>query len=221
MQKIYIYGASGLGRELLDMLEDLNAMSPLYDIRGFLDDGVEAGTMIDNLQVAGGIDYLKKLGKERIGVVFAIAEPVIKNRLYCKIKRENPNVIFPVIVHNTASVSPRAVLEEGVVICRFCWVTADTHLGKCVFLNTRCDVGHDSKLGDFCSLMPSVNISGNVTVGEQTLIGVQSAIIQGVSIGSRVTVGMGSRVMADVPDDCTVMGYPARIIARHQTEDSQ
>lgn len=220
MQKIFIYGASGLGREILDMINDINRMSHQYDVCGFLEDGMPIGTEIDGLKVAGGAEYLKKLADgETLGVVFAIADPSIKQKLHDKIKKECQSVAFPVIIHPTSSVSPRAVIDEGVVICRYCWVTADTHLGKCVFLNTRCDVGHDSKLGDFCSLMPSVNISGNVTVGERTLLGVQSAVIQGVSIGSRVTVGMGSRVMNNVPDDCTVMGYPARIIARHKTED--
>ena len=67
--------------------------------------------------------------------------------------------------------------------------------------------------------MPSVNVSGNVTVGNRTLIGVQSAILQGIKIGSDVTVGMGSKVMTDVPDNCTVMGYPAKIIARHEPKE--
>jgi serine acetyltransferase len=62
--------------------------------------------------------------------------------------------------------------------------------------------------------MPSVNISGNVTVGARTLVGAGAKILQGLSIGSDVTVGIGSVVLKDVPDRCTVLGYPARVVKK-------
>ena len=219
MKRAVIYGAGGLGREIKELLNDINSVSPQWNVLGFIDDGVRPGTMIDELSVLGDVHYFDG-ERGSLSVIFGLADCCIKASLYSRLSTSG-KIVFPVIIHPSSYVSPTSQLEEGTVVGRFCSVSIDTHLGKCVFLNTRCDVGHDAKLGNFCSLMPSVNISGNVTVGEQTLIGVQSAVIQGVSIGSRVTVGMGSRVMADVPGDCTVMGYPARIIARHKTEDRQ
>lgn len=218
MQKLLIYGASGLGREILDMLNDINRNNDKYEICGFLDDGMKPGTIIDDLPVFGGLSYLEN-ATVSYSIVFAVADTKIKEHLYNKIKKMGDRFSLPVIIHPSSSVSQRTQLGEGTVISRYCWVTADTRMGKAVFLNTKCDVGHDSVIGDFCSLMPSVNLSGNVTVGQRTLIGVQSAILQGIKIGSDVTVGMGSKVMTDVPDNCTVMGYPAKIIARHEPKE--
>lgn len=218
MQKLLIYGASGLGREILDMINDIYHNDDKYEMCGFIDDGMRPGTIINDLPVLGGLSYLENSASS-YSIVFAVADTKTKENLYNKIKKMGGRFSFPVIIHPSSSVSQRARLGEGTVISRYCWVTADTQLGKFVFLNTKCDIGHDSIIGDFCSLMPSVNVSGNVSVGQRTLIGVQSAILQGIKIGSDVTVGMGSKVMTDVPDNCTVMGYPAKIIARHEPKE--
>jgi len=220
MKKTVIYGSGGLGREMLEIVMDINKVTPRWEIMGFIDDGVRKGELVNGIRVLGGIEYLSKY-QENIAIIFGIADTSVKTKLYNEIKNFGKNFDFPIIIHNTAYVSSSVCIQEGVVIGRFCFVSIDTRLGKCVFLNTRCDIGHDSQIGDFSSLMPSVNVSGNVTVGEKTLIGVQSAILQGVKIGSGVTVGMGSKVMADVPDNCTVMGYPARIIAKHEPKENR
>ena len=161
MEKLLIYGASGLGREILDMLNDIFSNNDKYEICGFLDDGIRQGTIIDGLPVVGGLSYLENT-TVYYSIVFAVADTKIKEYLYNKIKKMGDRFSFPIIIHPSSSVSERAMLGEGTVISRYCWVTADTELGKSVFLNTRCDIGHDSVIGDFCSLMPSVNVSGNV-----------------------------------------------------------
>lgn len=218
MVKMLIYGASGLGREVLDMMEDINNEHESYEITGWLDDGIDPGTTINSVKVLGNIDYLRSL-RESYAIVLAIAEPKIKEKLYKSIKSIKPDILFPQIVHPSSSVSPLSQLGEGVIISRYCWVTANTKLGKLVFLNTRCDIGHDSVIGDFSSLMPSVNISGNVIVGKKSLIGVQSAIHQGLKIGDESIIGIGSKVLTDVPSHCTVLGYPARVIQRHAVSE--
>ena len=214
MQKLLIYGASGLGREILDMIMEINLISPQYEIDGWLDDGLPFGTVINNVTVLGNIDYISTV--DSCAVVLAIADPNIKEQLYNKIKAKNAKIVFPTIVHPSSSVSPLSELDEGVIITRFCWVTANTKIGKCVLLKTRCDVGHDSRIGDFSSLMPSVNISGNVTTGKKVYIGVQSALLQGLSIGDGSIIGMGSKVMTNVPANCTVLGNPAKVIQRRE-----
>jgi acetyltransferase EpsM len=78
-------------------------------------------------------------------------------------------------------------------------------------------VGHDSKIGDFSSVMPLAAISGNVNVGESCLIGAQSAILQGTTVGKGCVVGMGAVVVHNVPDGATVMGNPA--VEKYGRED--
>jgi sugar O-acyltransferase (sialic acid O-acetyltransferase NeuD family) len=112
-------------------------------------------------------------------------------------------------------VASSAVLSDGVVVSAFCVIDPDAKIKQGVFLHWYSSVGHDSVVGDFCSVMPSVNLSGGVTVGDRTLIGVGAKIHQNLKIGSDAVVGMGSVVLSDVPDHCTALGNPARIVKKN------
>lgn len=50
------------------------------------------------------------------------------------------------------------------------------------------------------------------TIGDNVSIGANVSIIGDVKIGNNVIIGAGSVVVKDVPDNCVVVGNPARII---------
>lgn len=50
-------------------------------------------------------------------------------------------------------------------------------------------------------------------LGDNVFIGANAVVIGGITIGNNVTIGAGSVVTRDIPDDCTVVGIPARIIS--------
>lgn len=217
MKKLVIYGAGGLGRELLEIIEEINKEGGQWHILGFVDDDREKGTEICGYPVLGGFDFFSA-GVGGTGVAFGFADCAAKEALYNKINELDAGFYFPVIVHPSSYVSPRAALSEGVAVARFCVVNVNARVGKCVLISENSGVYHDCAVGDFTSIMPAVRISGNVSVGKRAYIGVQAAVRQGLAIGSDTVVGMGSVVIRDVPDGCTVVGNPARIIReREQT----
>jgi sugar O-acyltransferase (sialic acid O-acetyltransferase NeuD family) len=200
---VIVYGAGGLGREVLQIVRAVSNARVL----GYVDDGLPLGTERDGARVLGGAEYIDSLDDD-VSVVIGIADPSIKRGIFSKLSR-NPRVSFPNIAHPRAIVSEYASLERGVVIASGCAVSVDVSLGVGVFLNVGAVVGHDTKIGDFSSVMPLAAISGNVTIGKVCLIGAQSAILQGITVGEGCTVCMGAVVLRDVPDGTTVMGNPA------------
>lgn len=52
------------------------------------------------------------------------------------------------------------------------------------------------------------------TIGNNVYVGANAVVIGGIKIGNNVTIGAGAVVNKDVPDNCTVVGNPMRII-RH------
>ena len=207
MHDLVIYGASGMGRETAEMVRRINKRHRFWNFLGFVDDGGRKENL-GGYEVLGGMKFIQDFDRS-LDVVMAIADPATKHRIYDTLK-PCPHVHFPHVIDDTAIISDRVNLGEGCIISAHCTLSVEISLGRCVFLNTGAHVGHDSSLGDFCSVMPSVDIAGGVTVGEDTLIGVGASILQGRRIGARSIVGMGAVVLANVPDGCTVLGNPAR-----------
>ena len=52
----------------------------------------------------------------------------------------------------------------------------------------------------------------DVRIGNNCVIGIRSIILPGVKIGNQVIVGAGSIVTKDIPDNCIVVGNPAKVI---------
>ena len=59
-----------------------------------------------------------------------------------------------------------------------------------VILNLGCTVGHDSIIKKYTAFMPSVNISGEVTIGEGVYVGTGAKIINQLEIGEYTIVGV-------------------------------
>lgn len=78
--------------------------------------------------------------------------------------------------------------------------------------NLGCAVGHDTVIKKYAALMPSVNISGDVTIGEGVYIGTGTKIINQLEIGEYAAVGAGAVVCKTLPGHCTAVGVPARMI---------
>lgn len=77
-------------------------------------------------------------------------------------------------------------------------------------------VSYRAKIGKNCTIYQQVTIgqeNGKAPeIGDNCILGAGSKIIGGVKIGNNVKVGANAVVVKDVPDNCTAVGVPARII---------
>jgi acetyltransferase-like isoleucine patch superfamily enzyme len=69
-------------------------------------------------------------------------------------------------------------------------------------------------IGDFSHIAPGAVLCGNVKIGKGTFVGANSVITQGINIGNNVIIGAGTVVIRDIPDNCTVVGNPQRIMVK-------
>ncbi|KAB2638196.1 MAG: serine acetyltransferase [Verrucomicrobia bacterium] len=53
-------------------------------------------------------------------------------------------------------------------------------------------------------------VPGQLVVGDDVTLGVNSCVLGPLRIGNRVVIGAGAIVVSDLPDDCVARGVPAR-----------
>ena len=76
---------------------------------------------------------------------------------------------------------------------------------------------HDCRVGAFCHISPGAVLCGAVEVEENAHVGAGAVVVQGVRIERGAIEGAGAVILRDVPDGCTVVGNPGRILERERT----
>ena len=215
MKDIAIFGVGGFGREVLALIKDINRVEPTWNIVGFFDDGYEKGMMVNGYPTLGKTEDLNKW-ETYLSLAVSIGSPVIKKKILDKII--NPLVDYPTLIHPTVWIGDKDFVEigKGCIICTGNMITTNIKIEDFVILNLECTVGHDTIIKKYAAFMPSVNISGEVTIGEGVYVGTGAKIINQLEIGDYTIVGAGAVVSKSLPPHCTAVGVPAKPIKFHE-----
>jgi sugar O-acyltransferase (sialic acid O-acetyltransferase NeuD family) len=207
-KKLAIYGGGGLGRELKVWMEKI----PGYDFIGFLDDNLSAELFVDHAPVIGGISSIASY--EELYIVIGVGDPGVRKIVADKLSTFR-NVKYPVMVHPKAIIegADTITFDEGAIITAGCVLTTGITIGKHVLINLNTSIGHDCVIDDFSCIMPGVNISGAVKIGSSVLIGTGASVLNNLSIGDRSKIGAGAVVVKSIPEGCTAVGVPAKILS--------
>jgi serine O-acetyltransferase len=112
------------------------------------------------------------------------------------------------------------------VIARF-WAGVEIHpgarIGEKFFIDhgTGVVIGETAEIGDNCVMFHNVTLGGtgkhrgkrHPTIGNNVFIGTGATLLGPITVGDNAKIGANSFiVMHDVPDNCTVIGTPGRIV---------
>jgi acetyltransferase EpsM len=126
---------------------------------------------------------------------------------------------FERAIHKSAIISNTSTIGEGTVVFAGAIIQPNTVIGKHVIINTGASVDHDNIIGDYAHISPKAALCGHVEVGEGSHVGVGAVVIPKVKIGKWCTIGAGTIVLSDVPDFCTMVGNPGKIIKNPNCRD--
>ena len=190
---MYLYGASGHAKVIIDILKASNiTIDALFD-----DDR--------NIEELLSIPVMHEWNGESPLVIS------IGNNFSRKQIAEKLNCEYGTIVHPSAIVSPNTRIGEGSVVMQGAIVQSGARIGRHCILNTGVSIDHECEIEDFVHISPKATLCGNVHVGEGAWIGASAVVIPGVKIGKWSTIGAGSVVVRDVPNGALAYGNPCRI----------
>lgn len=208
MKKIAIYGAGGLGREITQLIAQINEQSIQWELIGYYDDNKTKGSTVTDLRILGGINDLNKVDKE-LSLLICIADNYVRTKIVGQIN--NSHITYPNLIHPSVIMSNYQVkLGEGSIITAGNILTTDISIGKHCIINLGCTIGHDVNIEDYCAVMPGVHLSGNIKIDTGVLIGTGARVLQNLTIGEKSKIGAGAVVTKDVQRGQTVVGIPAR-----------
>jgi len=194
-----LYGASGHGKVILDILESsCEEHIEIWDDRP-VDNFFEYPVKVPDLS--------NPPLSEKVIVCIGVNETRKK-----VVEKLNNYTTFGIAIHPRAIVSKRAIIDVGSVIMGGAVINPGVIVGRHCIINTCASIDHDCVLESFVHISPNATLSGNVHVGEGTHVGSGAVSIQGIRIGKWCTIGAGTVIIKDIPDFTTVVGNPARII---------
>lgn len=106
-----------------------------------------------------------------------------------------------VILEDDVEIGSGAAIERGTL--------DDTVIGKGSKIGDSVAIGHGTKIGPHCLLVPQVGVAGSATLGHHVVLAGQVGVAGHLTIGNLVKVGAKSGVMNNVPDGATIVGTPA------------
>lgn len=97
-------------------------------------------------------------------------------------------------------------------------------IGKGLFIDHGMGVviGETTEIGDNCTIYQGVTLGGtgkdvgkrHPTIGDNVMIGAGAKVLGPVKIGSGSKIASNAVVIREVPENCTAVGIPARVVRR-------
>jgi len=183
---VIIIGGGGGAKMVIDALRN----STKYQVVGILDDKLEIGCNVIDINVVGCLNDIKSLLD--IGINnFILAFGVLTQRnarydLYLKLKQMG--CIFPNVIHPKAIVEESVVMGEGNVILAMANVGSCVKMGNLNYINNNALISHDCELHENIHLAPASVLASSIIIESNVLIGMNSTLYYGITIGYGSTI---------------------------------
>ena len=210
MKDLYLVGAGGCGREVLNMIQDMHAQyRPRWNIKGFLDDTDDPlkGKECDYGVVGTISDYMPAPNDV---LLMCIASPQAKQKLVPMLKERG--AIFDSFVSPYIYQGRHNHIGEGAIIYSGFSMSVNVNIGNFVTM-LNASLGHDVTVGDFCTVSGNCGLMGHVELGKGVFLGDSVRVAPHIKIGDNACAHIGSIVVRDVKAGATVFGNPAREIS--------
>ena len=192
-----IYGYGGHAREVALQMQNF-----------IIDQDINLEFYVDDKYVNQNTKPISKFNPEKSSMMVAVADPLIREKMINKLSRDT---IYFTFIHPTAILLDKESINigEGSFIGAFSILTTNVILGKHSILNRANQIGHDTIIDDYLSMMPGSIVSGNVRAGKRLYMGTNSSIREKINICDDVIIGLNAGVVKSINNPGIYVGLPA------------
>ncbi len=209
-KKLVIFGSGNHAKVIFSEIIKQNR----YNFLGFIDDKKKENIPIIKVgkKTYYNLGNIKKIinSKNDFSGIIGIGLNSIRKKVYQEITKINKNFDFETIFSDSCNVNSLIFTGKGTLIMSGSVVNAFTKIGNHCIINTSCSLDHNNEIADFVSLGPGVITGGNVTIDENTHIGIGAKISNNIKIGSNVVVGANSFINKKCIDNYLYLGTPGK-----------
>lgn len=207
MQDVYLFGTNTAARVLAAWIKS----DSRYNLQGFtVNRDYLSDCELDGYPIVGlkSIDFSSR----NIGVINCVGySDQLENR-------KNTHTMlsdFPLLtyVHPGAIVASTYV-GKGCVIMANAVIETGSKIGEGNLLYGGVYICHDANIGNYNWFSAGSVLAGHCIVGDRNFIGINACIRERIVIASGSTIGAGAVIVKDVPDNCTVVGNPGRVLSK-------
>ncbi len=210
MKDIAILGCGGFAKEVLFLIEDINANRQEYNFLGFVDYDPQSESITvagESYKVFKESDFLTH--HQDCLVAMGVGDPKLLKKLGDKFSAfQFPNLIHPNFVGHARGIQ----YGRGNIITAGCIFTTDIVIDSFNIFNLNTTLGHDSIIASCNVFNPGCNISGGVNIGTGNLFGTNSVILQYVECGDNSVLGAGAVLNKALESNKVAVGIPAKVI---------
>ncbi|PUY83659.1 PglD-related sugar-binding protein, partial [Cronobacter sakazakii] len=149
--KLGIYGAGGLGREVLMLARAINQCTSRWSEIFFIDD------VTDAQEVYGAAVVRFDARPAECEVAIAIGEPALRQRLAQKLAGNAP---LATLIHPNVDVPSQSEIRAGAILCDGALISCGVTIGENVLIQPRACVGHDCVIGAYSVVSSLVALAG-------------------------------------------------------------
>ena len=166
MTSIAILGSGGHGKVVAEIAE-LSGYQKVV----FFDDNKDMDSF-ESWEIQGDTKNLISQLSIFDACIVAIGDNKIRMEKTKLLLSNNANIVS--LIHPFSSVSDLAKLKKGTVVMAGAVINPFVNIGISCIVNTNSTIEHDCLIGDGVHISPNVAIAGNVSIGDETWIGIGS-----------------------------------------------
>lgn len=207
MDNLYIFGAD----QFASLVRSYFEKQGRFQVRAFcVDDEFVSASYFEGIEVVPFSEISKRPGLPESFFYSAIGYSSMNQNRVDSVERMKSLGLRPasfVSEHSTILTSQRLESLEHLFIMEGNIIQEGAVLSNNVVLWSGNHIGHHSSVGEGTFVSSHVVVSGNVSIGRQCFLGVNSTLVDGISLGEKTYVAAGAVVTHDTMEKSLI--HPA------------